>query len=291
MKHFLPVVLACSSLLAALLFPPDTLRRSTANVQAQAEPAVPDSPAGLQSQLEEILRSKDQKELKQRERLIGALRIPDPGAWFAGAFGNDDGAKLAATYQSTWEKFEESVANRLTDLAEEERTEVSVKEFRFPAKPAAASLTESQARDVKPANVFYIATATKGSLPVSQLPGIYTYAQGAFRVVDWQTLYTLPYLRPKRIRTGGNVAAAKLLHQVTPEYPDEARKERLSGTVVLHVILNREGHVIEIVPVSGPPELVQASMDAVRQWTYQPTLLNGDPVEVDTTIAVQFTLN
>jgi TonB family protein len=240
--------------------------------------------------LEEILKIKDQKELKPREQLIGELRIPDPDAWFASAFGNDDGGKLAATYKSTWEKFEGSVTSSVTNLAEEERTEVSVKEFRFHAKPAMPGQHESTATDVKPANVFYTATATKGSLPGSQLPGIYTYAQGAFRVVDWQTLYVLPYMRPTRIRIGGNVAAAKLLHQVTPEYPAEARDKKVSGTVLLHVVLSREGYVQEITFVSGPPELMKASMNAVRQWKYQPTLLNGDPVEVDTMVSVVFSL-
>jgi len=290
MKYFLPVVLACSSLLTTRLFVPEKPPPLIVNAQAQAERAVPDSPAGLQSQLEEILNIKDEKELKRREQLVSELRIPDPDAWFASAFGNDDGGKLAATYKSSWEKFGGSVANSMTNLAEEERTEVSVKEFRFRAKPAVQGQNESTATDVKPASIFYTATATKGSLPGSQLPGIYTYAQGAFRVVDWQTLYILPYMRPTRIRVGGNVAAAKLLHQVTPEYPAEARDKRVSGTVLLHVVLSREGYVQEITFVSGPPELMKASMNAVRQWKYQPTLLNGEPVEVDTMISVVFSL-
>jgi periplasmic protein TonB len=60
--------------------------------------------------------------------------------------------------------------------------------------------------------------------------------------------------------------------------------------VLLHVLLSREGYVERIDFVSGPPELRDASMNAVRQWKYQPTLLNGDPVEVDTMISVQFNL-
>jgi TonB family protein len=291
MRCFLPVVLACTSLLVVPLFTPEKFRPSIAAAQAQAEPAVPDSPAGLQAQLEEILKIRDEKELKRREQLIGELRIPDPDAWFANAFGNDDGGKLAATYKSGWEKFGDSVTNSVANFAEEERTEVSVREFRFPAKAAVAGQNESKATDVKPSNVFYTASATKGSIPGSQLPGLYTYDQGAFRVVDWQTLYTLPYMRPTRIRVGGNVAAAKLLKQVTPDYPAEAREKKVSGTVLLHVVLSREGYVEQINFVSGPPELMKASMNAVRQWKYQPTLLNGDPVEVDTMISVQFSLN
>ncbi len=59
---------------------------------------------------------------------------------------------------------------------------------------------------------------------------------------------------------------------------------------MLHVVLSREGYVSQITFVSGPPELMAASMNAVRQWRYQPTLLNGDPVEVDTMISVVFSL-
>jgi len=143
MKYFLPVVLACSSLLTTRLFVPEKPPPLIVNAQAQAERAVPDSPAGLQSQLEEILNIKDEKELKRREQLVSELRIPDPDAWFASALGNDDGGKLAATYKSSWEKFGGSVANSMTNLAEEERTEVSVKEFRFRAKPAVQGQNES----------------------------------------------------------------------------------------------------------------------------------------------------
>jgi len=290
MRYFLPAVLACSSLLATPLFTPEKSWPPTVGVQAQAAPAVADTPAGLQSQLEEIVKIKKKKELKRREQLISELRIPDPDAWFAINFGNDDGEKLAATYNNTWEKFEDSLTNSVTNLAEEEQTHISVKEISLPAKPAVPGQNESAAADVKPANVFYSASAAKGSMPGSPLPGIYTYDQGAFRVVNWQTLYTLTYVKPMRIRIGGNVAAAKLFQQVAPEYPAEARKNKVSGTVVLHVVISREGYVSRIVFVSGPPELMAPSMNAVRQWKYQPTSLNGDPVEVDTTIAVQFNL-
>jgi TonB family protein len=290
MKYFLPVVLACSALLATSLFTPETPRPAVAETQAQAEPAVPDSPAGLQAQLEEIVRIKNKKELKRREQLIGELRIPDPDAWFANAFGNDDGGKVAATYKNSWDDFEDRFTNMMTDFSQQGRTHISVKQISLPAKPAADAKSESAAADAKTTAIFYSADAAKGSEPGWPLPGVYTYAQGAFRMVNWRTLYGLPYVKPMRIRIGGNVAAAKLLRQVTPEYPAEARDKKVSGTVLLHVVLSREGDVQEITFVSGPPELMTASMNAVRQWKYQPTLLNGDPVEVDTMISVVFSL-
>jgi len=94
----------------------------------------------------------------------------------------------------------------------------------------------------------------------------------------------------RRIRVGGNVAAANLVHQVVPVYPEIAKAAHISGTVVMHCIIAKDGSVEELQYVSGPPLLLKSAMDAVRQWKYKPTLLNGAPVEVDTTVAVVFTL-
>lgn len=94
-----------------------------------------------------------------------------------------------------------------------------------------------------------------------------------------------------RIRQGGNVTAAKLVNKVQPQYPPLARQTRISGTVRLHAIIGKNGQVEQLEVMSGHPLLVQAALDAVRQWKYQPTQLNGEPVEVDTTIDVIFSLN
>jgi protein TonB len=94
-----------------------------------------------------------------------------------------------------------------------------------------------------------------------------------------------------RIKVGGNVTAARLQNKVSPVYPALARQTRISGTVRLHAIIAKDGTVQQLEVLSGHPLLVQAALDAVRQWRYQPTLLNGEPVEVDTTVDVIFSLN
>ncbi len=93
-----------------------------------------------------------------------------------------------------------------------------------------------------------------------------------------------------RIKLGGQVQAAKLISQAQPIYPALARQARIQGTVVLHAIIGKDGRVKELQVISGHPLLVQAALDAVKQWGYQPTLLNDQPVEVDTTISVIFVL-
>jgi TonB family protein len=96
--------------------------------------------------------------------------------------------------------------------------------------------------------------------------------------------------KPKRIRVGGAVASANLIHQVAPVYPKDAKKQRITGTVLLHATIGHDGTVENLEYVSGPPELTLSALEAVKQWRYKPTLLNGDPVQVDTTISVVYTL-
>jgi TonB family protein len=96
--------------------------------------------------------------------------------------------------------------------------------------------------------------------------------------------------QPRRIRVGGNVQQARLTKRVNPEYPPLAREARIQGTVRLQAIIGYDGTITQLEVVSGHPLLAQASLDAVRQWQYQTTLLNGEPIEVETTIDVVFTL-
>lgn len=99
-----------------------------------------------------------------------------------------------------------------------------------------------------------------------------------------------PKAGPTRIRVGGNVQQASLVRQVQPSYPPLAKAAHVSGTVVLHAIISKDGTIQELTYVSGPAMLMTSAMDAVRQWRYKPTMLNGEPVEVDTQITVVFTL-
>ena len=96
---------------------------------------------------------------------------------------------------------------------------------------------------------------------------------------------------PARIKQGGEVTAASIITQTRPAYPPLARQARIQGTVLLHAIIDKDGQVAKLEVVSGHPLLVQSALEAVRQWRYKPTQLNGEPVEVDTTIQVTFSMN
>jgi len=90
---------------------------------------------------------------------------------------------------------------------------------------------------------------------------------------------------------GGNVQAAKLVKQPKPLYPPLAKQARIQGTVRFTAIIGRDGSIQNLTLVSGHPLLIPSAQEAVRQWVYQPTLLNGEPVEVVTQIDVNFTLS
>jgi periplasmic protein TonB len=78
---------------------------------------------------------------------------------------------------------------------------------------------------------------------------------------------------------------------VRPTYPRMAIMTRTQGVVLLHAIIGRDGSIKQLQVVSGHPLLIQAALDAVQQWKYRPYLLNGEPVEVETQVTVNFTLN
>ena len=82
-----------------------------------------------------------------------------------------------------------------------------------------------------------------------------------------------------------------LVKRIPPEYPEKARTKRIQGTVMLRATVNREGNVIDLSVISGHPELSKAALDAAKKWKYHPYSIGGEPVEVETTIQMNFWLS
>lgn len=98
------------------------------------------------------------------------------------------------------------------------------------------------------------------------------------------------YDAPKRLALGGNVSIGHLIHRVEPTYPEIARRARIQGDVRVRAVIARDGSVQNLTVVDGNPFLAQAAMDAVSHWRYEPFLLNGQPIEVDTEVTIRFRL-
>jgi protein TonB len=100
----------------------------------------------------------------------------------------------------------------------------------------------------------------------------------------------VPTIKPQRIRVSSGVTQGLVIHKVEPAYPPIAKTARVSGTVILQAVISKEGTIENLRVISGHPLLTQSAVEAVKQWRYRPYILNGDPVEVETTVEVHFTL-
>ena len=119
--------------------------------------------------------------------------------------------------------------------------------------------------------------------------------------IFYRTLVVQPIEKPsavmgadgkvQRIRVGGNVQAANVIYNPKPDYPPLAKEQRIQGKVRLNVVIGKDGTVQDLQVASGDPALAPSALEAVRQWRYKPTLLNGNPVEVVTVIDVNYTLS
>jgi periplasmic protein TonB len=96
---------------------------------------------------------------------------------------------------------------------------------------------------------------------------------------------------PQRVRVSQGVSQGLLIRKVNPTYPPLARQARIQGTVILRAVISKDGSIENLQLVSGHPMLAPAAIEAVKQWRYRPYLLNGEPVEVDTEVQVNFTLS
>lgn len=173
---------------------------------------------------------------------------------------------------------------------------------RAPAKPGPRIFTEHAL--LQPPRIPPTVAIIDDAPSIESIPGSAAFSgtpDGVFGILPTQTALppkpapppatpkTTPAVTP-RLKIGGMVQAAKILRQVKPVYPQLAKQARVSGEVRLEAVISRGGAVESLQVLSGHPLLVPAALEAVRQWLYQPTLLNGDPVEVLTQIEVHFKL-
>jgi TonB family protein len=130
----------------------------------------------------------------------------------------------------------------------------------------------------------HAAVGVVGDAPGGILPGV----PGGIVSITPRTANYSPV--PQRVRVSQAVAAGLLVNKVPLEYPPAAKDQRIQGVVLLAVIVDRSGNVSNIQLISGHPMLARAAIDGVRQWKYKPYLLNGEPIEVETQVTVNFTL-
>ncbi|MCU1242509.1 MAG: TonB family protein [Candidatus Acidoferrum typicum] len=248
--------------------------------------AYPESADGLKKLVEDmfgVVKSKDEAKVSS---YASALAIPEHGAWFVQTFGAAEGARLEAKYSEMLPNAAKDIRESFEYALKGKRTDVGVKVLgsQGEVRGLSRAIVDAMARPIS----VYVVDGNNPKEKFATHIGDFVYVDGGFRYVNsqvWQELSTAP---PMRIRLGGNVAKANLINRVDPVYPDDARAARLEGEVLLHIVVATDGTIKELNLVKGDPVLAKAAMEAVKQWRYKPTLLNGKAVEVDSTISVVF---
>jgi TonB family protein len=260
----------------------------------------PNNPGGLEKLAKDILKAQKESDTVTAGRLLESLVLPHARSWYAENFGEAIAANEGVEYEKSTKGLPVALGATFLNLYQKNST-----------KPTAVRL--GHVCDLNTSEeIFNVLQARITQVPLYELRfingdkffsiSLFAFVDGGFRFI----------LRPKprrpqqvtaaatadkpaipftsRVRQGGNVAAAKLIHKVQPQYPEEARHQLLQGTVRFHAIIAKDGTIAQLRLEAGVCSLAEAAYDAVRQWRYAPTSINGDPVEVDTTIDVIFSL-
>ena len=304
------VIVLCSAIVVAGANAQST--QKSAVEQTNLPPTDPadaysDTADGLHGLLQQLLSAIQKNDAAQVSALMHGFILPAYQTWFPKVFGDEAGARMAQRYGESIPAFDANFKQQMQLYVKEGMTEISVTRLESAAQPSTDSYALRTIRAMKdPVSVYSVGMGKAGTASWN-VSGIFVFEQGSFRFVDLLTIHALDSssarigasnpasdnLRsgvPSRILVPGNVQASRMIRQVMPAYPSEAKSKHIQGTVVLHAVIGKDGTIGVLNVVSGPPELTKSAMDAVRQWRYSPTLLNGSAVEVDTTISVIFTL-
>lgn len=291
-KYKNEVSIACLVLVAPLLLaritsstPARVMAPPQANVNSMNYPETAD---GLRALVEDLFKA--DKHQKKSSQIYSGLAIPNAKAWFVKTFGPVEGGRMDAKYGATGEKNIEWLRSSIHDAVEQKRTYPIVKVIERP-EDSPAPLYKAVTKAMANPTLLYAVSNSKGPDDKSPFPfGDFVYVDGGFRYLSGDVMRALSTAPPLRIRVAAGGDVLKLVKKVEPIYPPEAMANKIQGPVKLHIVLATDGSVMKLTVVSGEPALAQAAQDAVKQWRYQPTLLNDEAVEVDTEIGVTFSL-
>ena len=257
-------------------------------------PSYPDSAKGLESFVKQMLRlykEGDQQRLTQYE---DSLTLSNPDRWFKSVFGDDLGGRMTAISARTRADAQVHITDMLSAQIAAERMYVEAVRFDDSCNLRATAIEYPfLLLRQKPEHLYDVRFLGKSS---GSVWAYFAYVDGGFRFVGDMEKKQLGVLEASppgstpRIQLGSMVEQAKVIHREEPVYPELAQYMGLQGTVVLHAIIAKDGSVQNLYLDQGQCLLTQSAVNAVRKWRYSPTIVNGEPVEVETTIAVGFGL-
>lgn len=283
---------ACLLSVLLLVDMPCNLSAQQAGVSSIA--IYPDTRDGLEHFAKDLLNAhKLGNQPDEVQRLVQSLALPNPRAWFSMVFGEHAYEALAQAYSRNQDTLLQGVDAAVVTAARDGYSEIRAKKYEKSCDDNAGELTFPllMAR-ITPVPLYELRMINASSF---QRISIFAHVDGTFRYVGPLNIPdefapAEDVKPPARIQLQGNVQASKIIKRVAPSYPDAARRERLEGTVRFHAIIGTDGSVQQVRVIRGYCSLSEVSLPAVKQWRYTPTLVKGEPVEVDTTIDVIFSL-
>jgi TonB family protein len=245
--------------------------------QASSAEAYLNSADGLHRLLNDLLLAAKDGNENQLRLQISEMEIPNYENWFTHVFGQDKGEKWAGQYGRSLQSSELQFQMLWMELAKQDG-EISIEKV---------DTTKKMANFTDPLDEYRAdwkkTDASDG--PDKQSIGLFYFVDGKFRLNGF--LHDVHVLSTSN---GGPLVPGKLINRVQPVYPDAARQLRIQGTVAVNVIVRKDGTVTVQNVGAGHPLLAPAAVEAVQQWRYEPTTINGEPVDVQTKIYVYFTL-
>lgn len=163
-------------------------------------------------------------------------------------------------------------------------SEINNGQLRTPTKiPEKVQMIKEEEAPPPVSGIGGVVGGVPGGIPGGQMGGV-------IGGIISSTPVAVPKVAPQRVRVSQGVSQGLLVHQVKPAYPPLARQARIQGAVILQAVISKDGSIQGLKVVSGHPMLTPSAIDAVKQWRYKPYFLNGEPVEVETVVTVNFTL-
>jgi protein TonB len=162
-------------------------------------------------------------------------------------------------------------------------SEIDQGQLRTPTKiPQKVAMIKEE--EAPPPSVAGVQGGVPGGVPGGQMGGVLG------GIISSAPVAVPKVATPQRVRVSQGVTQGLLIHKVQPTYPPLAKQARIQGSVVLQAEISKNGTIENLHVLSGHPMLAPAALDAVKQWRYKPYILNGEPVEVETQVTVNFTL-
>ncbi len=287
--------------------PPQAATSTAANPPITTVPSYPNTAQGLEKLMKDMMKLERQGKQQELAPYAKSLLLPDADNWFKSVFGDAVGAALESASEQTRTGIEFGLSQTLATVRRENLTEARAVRFDDSCNRLANSTEYPLLLLRQRPEPLYDARFSDGSK--ESVWAYFAYVDGAFRFIGSLKKANArgAFARAKaessadksgdtedstkeRVRVPGVVQQATLIHQEVPVYPPDAKAHGVQGTVVLHAVIAKDGSVRDLDVNEGVCSLAGSALASVKKWRYRPTLLSGEPVEVDTTINVTYNL-